>query len=206
MSARDWITLFFSGVLAVCACLTLILIFAQVIIYGCQLWQMKKSTDAATKAAKAAENSVTLAMKNAHLDQRAWVAVTQIATTQPKAGEAYKPLIILKNSGKTFAKKVRIAASWEFITKRSYPDFSLEDQKSREIANRDGFIIAPDAEHHLTDTTTNTPLTESEVRDYESGDLQMFIHGKITYVDIFKCEHWTTFVLYSNPEQLDIPL
>ena len=36
---------------------------------------MKASTDAATEAAKAARDSVTLARQASHLDQRAWLLV-----------------------------------------------------------------------------------------------------------------------------------
>lgn len=76
-----------------------------VIVYSEQLDEMRKSTDAATRAAKAAEDSVMLTRETAHLDQQAWVAVTAISGT-PKPDELTNINVLIRNSGKTFAKNV----------------------------------------------------------------------------------------------------
>src|SRR5437879_5170932 len=83
-------------------------------IYGCQLSEMQKSTIAATKAAKAAEDSVLLAKENTHLDQRAWMAIASISGA-PNIGEVFRVTITIRNTGKTPAKKVRFVpvASWQ---------------------------------------------------------------------------------------------
>src|SRR5437016_2811471 len=69
-------TVLFAGLLVISSFLTLGAIWAQVWVYNQQLKEMRKSTDAATKAAKAAEASIIQAKEMTHLDQRAWVAMT----------------------------------------------------------------------------------------------------------------------------------
>jgi hypothetical protein len=198
-NTSDILSLFFSLCLVVAAFLTFLAICVQAFIYNSQLQEMKRSTDAATKAAIAAEQSIALAKASTQLDQRAWVAVTSITTKQPEIGQPYKPVIVVKNSGKTFAKKMRFAGSWRLMPKGTYPDFAEEDRTLREGADGSGFILAPNSEHNLTDVA-RTPLSEEEGSGYKSGDLQMFVYGKITYADVFGCEHWTTFCAVLTPE------
>ena len=80
------------------------------IIYWCQLREMRKSTDAATRAAKAAEDSITFARNSAHLDQRAWVAPIDV-TGKPEEGKPYKVAVTFKNTGRTFAKNSPMRSS-----------------------------------------------------------------------------------------------
>ena len=37
------------------------------------------------------------------------------------------------------------------------------------------------------------PLTQDEVDMFKKGDVSLFVHGKMTYDDIFGCPHWTKF-------------
>jgi hypothetical protein len=67
-------------------------------IYGCQLSEMQKSTLAATKAAKAAEDSVALATQNAHLDQRAWIGLASVSGA-PNVGQPFRVTIAIRNTG-----------------------------------------------------------------------------------------------------------
>src|SRR5206468_9786245 len=90
-SISNFLTLIFSACLVVAGFLTFLAICAQVWIYNCQLKEMQKSTNAATKSAKAAEDSVTLARENAHLDQRAWIGAEYIGF--PQAGKIFSPVV-----------------------------------------------------------------------------------------------------------------
>lgn len=195
MSGRDLISLFFTGVLAICACLTLILIFAQVIIYGSQLWQMKKSTNAATKAAKAAEESVKLTKESSRRDQRAWVAFTGVSGGSP-APDA--PLIIkvkAKNAGKTFARNFRMYAYFLDVPQGGKPDFSEDDKPH---PGGSVFVLSPNGEWEsntdvMAGVTPTGKVTQAQIDDWKSGRKTFLVCAKLTYDDIFGCHHWTTF-------------
>ena len=94
-----------SFLLLVVTFMTFCAICIQATIYVFQLKEMRKSTDAATKAAKAAEDSVTLVRENAHLDQRAWVVVSDVSGV-PEVGKPFIVTINISNLGKTFAKNL----------------------------------------------------------------------------------------------------
>src|SRR5437588_9436184 len=78
-------TVLFAGLLVISSFLTLGAIWAQVWVYNQQLKEMRKATDAATKAAKAAETSVGTAKEISRRDQRAWVTVRTVAMKTPLA-------------------------------------------------------------------------------------------------------------------------
>jgi hypothetical protein len=192
------LSLFFSLCLVVAAFLTFLAICVQAFIYNSQLREMKKSTDAATKAAKAAEEGVAFARESAHLDQRAWVAVIDIKGV-PEVGKIFTVNITTKNSGKTFAKNFMMRVVIEPITEAGKePNFSLEEsaiaQKEPSVS-----VLAPNGEY-----TTNSELRkdrpphetiQSDLDKIRSDELRIFIHGKLTYDDIFGCGHWSTFCL-----------
>jgi hypothetical protein len=195
VSISYFLSLLFSACLVIAAFLTFLAICAQVWIYSYQLKEMQKSTNAATKAAKAAEDSVAFAKENAHLDQRAWVAAIDIKGT-PEVGKIFTVNVTAKNSGKTFAKNFRMAVVVEPITETNEPNFSLEEsaeaQKEPNVS-----ILEPNGEY-----VTNTELrkerppheiTKEDLDRIRSGELKIFVHGKLTYDDIFGCAHWTTF-------------
>ena len=94
-------------------------------IYGWQLSEMRKSTNAATKAAKAAEDSVLLAKQNAHLDQRAWVVVSDVSGV-PEVGKPFIVTMNITNVGKTFAKNLKGSPIVEHSPTGEVPDSRLE--------------------------------------------------------------------------------
>jgi hypothetical protein len=60
---------------------------------------MRKSTDAATKAARAADESIRLTREMSRLDQRAWVAAKGIAGI-PEIGKPLTVIVAYGNTGK----------------------------------------------------------------------------------------------------------
>lgn len=93
-----------------------------ILIYGLQLWEMRKSTNAATYAAQVARDSLKFATENAHLEQRAWVGVMGVEGPL-LPGKKYKVDVTLKNTGKTFANKVTIRAGIVRMPNWQIPDF-----------------------------------------------------------------------------------
>jgi hypothetical protein len=82
---RDWIdkaTLGLEG-------FGLFVLIVYTIFTGLMYSANKKAAEAARDAAKAAQDSVTQARESAHLDQRAWVAVTAVNGTKPEIGKIF---------------------------------------------------------------------------------------------------------------------
>jgi hypothetical protein len=161
-------------------------------IYGCQLSEMQKSTEATTKAAKAAEDSVILARENTHLDQRAWVAEAGISG-KPELNNPYKITVIFKNTGKTFAK--RYAGTSAFRAKQmSDPDPDFEKiLREGHDASAIGLIPPNGTRTQVIEITNGAKITQEKLDELKPPTVVMLVFGKLTYWDIFNCEHWTTY-------------
>jgi len=189
----ELVTLFLSALTVLATSLTVVAISVQACIFYGQLREMKKSTDAATKAANAAEASVKQASETAHLDQRAWVGPIHADGNLP--AEVDKDFLIsiqIKNSGKTFAKKVGVKWHTYPARKQEIPDFEKEmTSVPSETLNSVG-LLPPQGESSIR--VRCGPITPKAVLDvFRSDEIRYFIFGKITYVDVFDCPHWTTF-------------
>ena len=193
---KRWNTLLQLIVPSVFSAALLITIFVQIWIYERQLSEMKKSTKAAAQAAKAAKTGIKLARENAHLDQRAWVAAIDIKGT-PEVGKIFTVNVTASNSGKTFAKNFTMRVVVEPIKKvGNEPNFSLEDPA--EAQNESSVsVLAPNGEYvanaELRKERPPHEVTQEDLDRIRSGEVKIFVHGKMTYDDIFGCPHWTTF-------------
>ena len=162
-------------------------------IYYWQLEEMRKSTDAATKAATAAEESIKLTKEMSRLDRRAWVAPMAIAG-KPEIDKPFSIKLTVQNTGKSFAKKVILVFAVEGVRDEKGPNFTRAEQITPEQPVKSVNLIAPNAV--VTATRSLKPdekLTAEDIRQIESGELQAFAFGKIVYTDIFDSQHWTTF-------------
>jgi hypothetical protein len=173
------------------------------IIYGCQLNEMRKSTNAAARAARAAENSLTFARENAHLDQRAWVAAIDVRGT-PQVGKEFEVFLLVKNSGKTFAKEFEILKIVEGVVGGKEPRLDIEENMRGVLQSlrqdRGVSVLAPNSEFTASLTLNNhEEISQTQLDQIKSGQLVIFFHGKMTYRDIFNCPHWTTFCLRLDP-------
>jgi hypothetical protein len=162
-----------------------------------QVEEMRKSADAATKAAKAAEASITFAEENAHLDQRAWVAFINVSGT-PVVDSSLSVAVKVKNSGKTFAKNLRMYVYFQETKEGGKPDFS-EDETSH--SGGSVFLLAPNGEYEsktdvFSGITETGKVTQGQIDDWKTGKKNFFVCAKLTYDDIFGCSHWTTLCNY----------
>jgi hypothetical protein len=177
--------------------LTAFILFAAIVaacIYGCQLSEMQKATLAATKAANAAQESITLTRQMGHLDQRAWVATTS-ATGKPEEGKTMPIAVTMRNTGKTFAKNVAIAGCVRHVAKDAEPDF---DREIASVVPKSVGVMPPNGDY-FSEGPTTTVVTKEHFENIKEGRLTIFVFGKITYDDIFKCPHWTLFCYRMNP-------
>jgi hypothetical protein len=184
-------------------CAILCALCVQAGIYFFQLKHINKSTVAAIKAANAAEASVKQVTRTARRDQRAWVAVVDIQGI-PEVGAIFSVNLVAQNSGKTFAKNLTMRAVVEAIAeKEREPDFSLEDSAA---ARKDSSVslLAPNADYvmdiELRKQTPPHEITHGDLDGIRRGDLAIFVHGKMTYDDIFGCTHWTSFCTRLKPD------
>jgi hypothetical protein len=177
-------------------------ICVQAGIYFLQVTQMKKSTDAATRAANAAEASVKQVRSTVRHDERAWIAVADMQGI-PEVGAIFSVNLVAQNSGKTFAKNLTMRAVIEIAKKGEEPDFSLENS---DVARKDSSIslLAPNADYvmdiELRKQTPPNEITQADLDGIRSGNLTIFVHGRMTYDDIFGCPHWTSFCTRLKPD------
>ena len=169
----------------------------------------KQSADAATKAARAAVENISLIRSTSNLDQRAWIGVEGISGTPPSP-ETNKPFdvnILFRNSGKTPAVN-------EFLFGDALPGRSLPNVWSMcERATKEGTrnMMAPNATLTLQLHPSNgKPLRigwEEDLR--KKGSLYVF--GCAIYNDIFvgqrdwEGHHWLLYcgVLNVATKQFD---
>ena len=118
--------------------LTVLVIIFQMWIYRDQLGKMResnsvatKAADAATKAAEAAESSIGLAKTLAHLDQRAWLAPIAFEGT-PEINKPFLVTVTVQNTGKTFARNVRLVFAVTGVVDEKGPNFATVEQFTSE--------------------------------------------------------------------------
>ncbi len=158
-------------------------------IYACQLNEMRKSTQAATDAVKLARDS-------SHLDQRAWVATLQVPTSSiPKEGEIFHAETPIKNTGRTFARKVDLDTFIFIVNPGGQPDFNVRNPSSDPPIK--DMLLSPNGEYGIK-FKTKEPLSREETENIKAGG--GILYGYITYYDIFDCVHWTIFCFWLDPE------
>lgn len=127
-----------------------------------------------------------------HLDQRAWVAVSEISG-KPESGKPYKISVMVKNTGKTFAKRFTGVAG--FRAKQLSdpgPDFAKDERENRDLT-RIGLIPPNGVFTFDVNVKNGENLTDTDFETVTAPTMVPLVYGKITYWDIFGCEHWTTF-------------
>src|ERR1035437_2196685 len=151
----------------------------------------KQAADAATRAAKAAEDSVTEARNNAHLDERAWLGVDNIPGSA-KIGTFFSAIVYFKNTGKTPARNMRF---WGQLDKmQSEPNAASGCGEALKISSRG--LVAPGSFHSIpAQTIGHWPKLENGWQKSLSNEgKKIYIYGCVVYDDIFMNKlHWLTF-------------
>jgi hypothetical protein len=161
-------------------------------IYAGQLYEMRKSTQAATAAIKLARDS-------SHLDQRAWVA-DEMISGKAELDKRYVIKISAKNTGKTFAKDfVSTSAFKGKYLSDPDPDFDREIANAATSTNSIGLLPPNGGFDQEVPAKQGQKITEDDIREFSNPTVVFLVFGKITYKDIFKCKHWTTFCYRALP-------
>jgi hypothetical protein len=164
----------------------------------------KKSADATTKAVQIAENTLKANIEISRRDQRAWVGV--IAVEPPvlkdpnnnpvyvKEGLPAKFGVVISNFGKSPALKVKPAINAYLLAAdaKLSPGYGIGERRSIGV-------IQPQARGTLPTNPTPTIFNASHINDMKSGKLILYLFGMITYEDVFKEPHCTTFCMFLSP-------
>jgi hypothetical protein len=151
-------------------------------VYSFFAYQQWQATAAAVKSADA----------NARLDQRAWVGTVSFEG-HPEAGKPFNGRVKIRNTGKTFATDVIMLTNYCGLPKGTAdPDFKKVIESDAQ--ERHGGVLVPNADVG-TDVKVldGNILTAEDVKRIDNGDYAIILFGRVSYKDIFNCQHWTTF-------------
>ncbi len=195
-SITDW----FIAIATIAICATSYLQWQS--IHG-QLNEMKSQTIAmrgtantSRVATELAKQSIDAAQKQVQLDQRAWMGVVSV-DGQVEAGKKIKAIVHFKNIGKTPARRVQFVITEEELPERGKPDFILNSKSLKRERHKSTMLIAPQQEFTATITGEDV-LTDSMLKSLKIGGKKAYVHGLLTYDDIFDRHHWLTYCFFLN--------
>lgn len=140
-----------------------------------------------------------LAERAAQLDQRAWLHA-YLTSGPPQVGKDLIVTLYVANSGKTFARNVRLCSLFEATSDVPHRD-PLVMPILRACTDTDWTAPnmippGPDWAHNaavMNPRGAGAGLDEKQVEWLASGKMVVWHFGKITYDDIFDQHHWVTF-------------
>jgi hypothetical protein len=164
----------------------------------------KQAANAATRAAKAAEDSVDLARKSAHFDQRAWLGVsygTYRYTVNQPFGATYEVI----DTGKTPTRNVSGEVVTKFMKNGEVPSFTYKIKTDVELGT-----MFPNVRQEAISWLIPPSLKKGEqVRPMKmsremfdalhTGNGYIMVYGNIGYDSVFGAHHWIKFCATSGP-------
>jgi hypothetical protein len=139
----------------------------------------------------------------ARRDQRAWVGTIEVipawrdASNNPiyiKEGSPARFGVTIINSGKSPALKVRCKT--KFTTLAADVKFSPNYEK---FQRQSIGVIQPQGRFILPTAPSLGPITAADIDIFKNSKGILYLFGEITYEDIFKIPHWTTFCMFLAP-------
>ena len=117
-----------------------------------------------------------------HLDQRAWLGATEVATpTELHEGTILNPTISIVNSGKTPALNVVQRAGYRIVKSGDLFDPAHEVNACHPF--RQG-VIQPGARRMLSIGAFGA-ISRQRATELSSGEYRLYLFGEITYNDVF---------------------
>jgi hypothetical protein len=178
--------------------LTLLAVLWYACVAADQLTEMRSATTATQGAAKAAKDSVDLARKNAHFDQRAWVSVL-FGEFTPKIGEPLAFKLHFTDTGKSPARNVQGEAVTVFLKLKDTLTFSYGHKTAIDLGTM--FQNTPqDAVSYLL--PPNVPkevkikrviVSASMADDLINSRAYIVVYGRLAYDTVFNGHHWIQF-------------
>jgi len=180
--------------------------FKQLHTMNEQLGQMKVASEQAkidnaasiTAQKDIAQQGLAATIDNFRLDQRAWVAEDTISGF-PEVDKPFGIQVVIKNTGKTFAKHITDVGIADPVPLGSPANFWKESKVKRTGT----ILIPPNGTKIITlypvRGSATAKLSQSGLDEFKSKTLYVF--GRIDYADIFGCRHWTTFCYFLDPRE-----
>lgn len=135
------------------------------------------------------------------LEQRAWLSpkISEVSvynendkTIFIKEGQPFKVTTSIVNTGKTFAKKIKVYVATAYIGPNEPPDCTESFFYDNFIHS--SVVIYPNQPIHIPE---QRPAASKEVVDALIGGQKMlYVRGLITYEDIFSQAHFSKFCVY----------
>jgi hypothetical protein len=144
---------------------------------------------------KQAGDALKATIDQAHLDQRAWLGIKSIHIDTPEPDKNVVVRVILSNSGKTLANKVRgyaILAIPQSKTLLNFPEPPKEPIQSVGIY-WPGLDFGIDASGTAGSQSRQFTFTKTGIDNLNAKRLFLFVYGTYTYSDIFDHPHTTVF-------------
>lgn len=137
-------------------------------------------------------------IKRDQVDQRAWVGIIEMEDPEIKEGPPITFKVTAKNFGKTPAKKVvsTIMAGSLPLGEPFVPQYPV----ALDTFPHEGGVgvVYPSMEVPLQSKPVG-PMKEEGIAALRDSRIVMYIWGKISYEDVFRIEHHTTFCLFMHP-------
>jgi hypothetical protein len=126
------------------------------------------------------------------LEYRAWLQFDQMEGGFTQNG-ALNAKVRFKNSGRTPAKDVHMWYSQEKALAGNKPKFSYINEN--DIYHH---VIPPHGRVNLTHGVNTFGVTNEQWTQIQRDALFVYLHGKMTYKDVFGDPHWLTFCFFYN--------
>ncbi len=123
-----------------------------------------------------------------HLEYRPWVTVDGARLDRTFTENPTKCIVILKNTGRTPAVDVQIVS--RVVVSRATPDTRNFLQGNPEDILSQG-ILAPNGS--WKQTLSLTMISKDIFTQIKRREQRFYVLGRITYLDVFKERHWSTF-------------
>lgn len=95
---------------------------------------------------------------------------------------------------------LRVAQIAEIVASDQSPNFSAERNEALFSGIGSKVLIPPGGEYFASTTLREwKKLDATELQVINSGKMVIFVHGTISYEDVFGCWHWTIFCYRFNP-------
>ncbi len=179
--------------------ITMFAVIAASTIYAFQLFEMRKSTNAATAAAKIAGDALTDSTNKFEADERPYVVVTLVAFAEkPVVGGTMSATVMLKNTGKTPAINIHFHREIGYFE-------NAPTNFAEWVAKANGNISSGTLGAGI-DTTIQIShpyvLKGEDIDEIQIGKSKVFVFGVCTYQSVFnKDATYETYVCsFYNPQ------
>jgi hypothetical protein len=174
--------------------------------------RIERQMDLAGKQVAAAQDGVKAIQRQMRQDQRAWLSVRPYWPPGKDAKGEVVATVVQLTPDAPLSVPMRITVSGKTAAKKIFATFFVDVVKATDEPNLDGKnpywwrfsagLIQPNdppndflayRQRAGKGLDTMSKLTETELRELQSGDAYLVVYGKMWYRDIFNTLHWAKY-------------